>query len=223
MREEYIGADIEQKGKEWLEKLRRCSIKRAVEAGVLDKAALLVIDMQNFFLDEKSHAFIPAAKNILPNIKNLVSAFMTQKLPVIFTIHSLNPEDKKDTKGMMARWWRDKVYDNTKEAEIIQELTEESRQSTVIHKSKYGCFKDTELDKLLRKNKINTLVITGVLTHLCCDTTAREAFMNDYTVIFVVDGTATYTEEFHLSSLKGLVHGFVIPTVTGELVEKIRK
>ena len=62
-------------------------------------------------------------------------------------------------------------------------------------------------------------MIAGVLTHLCCETTARSAFVRGFKVFFTVDGTATYYEDFHRATLLNLSHGFAVPV----LVDDIRK
>jgi len=58
------------------------------------------------------------------------------------------------------------------------------------------------------------------MTHLCCETTARSAFMSGFDVFFTVDGTATYNKTFHLSTLINLAHGFAIPITTKEVIQK---
>ena len=58
------------------------------------------------------------------------------------------------------------------------------------------------------------------MTHLCCETTARDAFMRDYDVYFIVDATATETESLHISSLRTLTDGFTIPMKTSEILKE---
>jgi len=65
------------------------------------------------------------------------------------------------------------------------------------------------------------VVICGVMTHLCCETTARSAFMRGFEVFFTVDGTATYTEAFHRASLLNLSHGFAVPVLVENILEKL--
>ena len=65
-----------------------------------------------------------------------------------------------------------------------------------------------DLEKLLREKGVTQVVICGVMTHLCCETTARSAFMRGFEVFFPVDGTATYNLAFHRASLINLAHGF---------------
>ncbi len=67
------------------------------------QAALLLLDLQRYFLDPASHAFVPSAAAILPNLERLVQAFSNRNLPVIFTRHVNTPEDA----GSMKTWWRD--------------------------------------------------------------------------------------------------------------------
>ena len=61
-------------------------------------------------------------------------------------------------------------------------------------------------------------MICGVMTHLCCETTARDAFMRGFDVYFVMDATATCNEELHLSSLLTLSHGFAVMVETEEVL-----
>jgi len=168
------------------------------------KAALLVLDMQEFFVDSASHAYIPSMECIIPNISALIKRFEN----VMFTKHVNTDENA----GMMAVWWRD-IVENDR---IISEF--DTKGHVVIEKSQYDAFYNTELNGILKDRGVDTLVITGVMTHLCCETTARSAFMRGYNTFFVVDATATYNEEFHRSSVLNLSHGFAVPVLTGELL-----
>ena len=70
----------------------------------------------------------------------------------------------------------------------------------------------------LQRKKVKQVVITGVLTHLCCETTARSAFMRGFEVFFTIDATATYNKDFHISTLLNLSHGFALPVLTQEVL-----
>jgi len=65
------------------------------------------------------------------------------------------------------------------------------------------------------------LAVTGVMTHLCCETTARSAFMRGFDVFFAIDGTATYTEALHRAALLNLAHGFTLPVLTEEILASL--
>jgi len=92
-------------------------------------------------------------------------------------------------------------------------------QAELIIKSQYDAFYDTNLHEILRKNNIEQVIITGVMTHLCCETTARSAFIRGYNVFFPIDGTATYNEDFHNATLTNLAHGFANITLINNLMQ----
>ena len=91
----------------------------------------------------------------------------------------------------------------------------------LIQKTQYDAFYNTKLDEALKERGITHTVICGVMTHLCCETTARSAFVRGYEVWFTVDGTATYNRDFHMGTLRSLAHGFVTPVLVGEVVEAL--
>jgi isochorismate hydrolase len=121
---------------------------------------------------------------------------------------------------MMVKWWKDKVLEGSNDSNLIDEL-ELDNDDIVIRKKNYSAFRETRLHSILKEKCVKTVVVTGVMTHLCCDTTARDAFMHGFYVYFVVDATASYNEDLHLASLKALSHGFAYPISTGDLVERI--
>jgi ureidoacrylate peracid hydrolase len=74
----------------------------------------------------------------------------------------------------------------------------------IVTKHRYNGFLNTDLDTILRANGIKTTVFTGVSTNCCVESTARHAFMSDYYVVVVDDGTATYSREAHEMTLKNI-------------------
>lgn len=75
-------------------------------------------------------------------------------------------------------------------------------------KHTYSAFYDTDLDSYLKQREKTEVIITGVMTNCCCETTAREAFIRGYRVFFSTDATATTNEDLHTCSLKTLAFGF---------------
>jgi len=177
------------------------------------KSALLILDMQEFFLNENSHAFNPSAQAIIKSINSLVELFTNNDLPIITTKHINTKENAKQ----MDYWWRDILTENSGFSKLISEF--DLPQAELIIKSQYDAFYNTNLNELLQKNNIEQVIITGVMTHLCCETTARSAFVNGYNVFFPIDGTATYNEEFHIATLTNLAHGFANITLTKHLTQ----
>ncbi len=203
-KELYLTADNQkQKVDLWIQECRKMKKYVAFEFD-LSKAALLILDMQNFFLDKNNHAFIPSAENIIPNIQKLISYFDENDRPIVFTRHI----DTEKPKEMMTKWWRDSVTAGSEDSNITPQLNEDL--GITVMKTRYSAFKKTNLGAILKERRVEQLVITGIMSHLCCETTARDAFMKDFEVFFVVDANATYTEELHIGTLKAISHGFGI-------------
>jgi len=72
----------------------------------------------------------------------------------------------------------------------------------VVTKHRYSIFHGTDLDIILRSHGIRTVVLTGVSTHVCVETAAREAFVRDYYTVLVGDGSAAYSQQEHETALK---------------------
>ena len=84
----------------------------------IQNSALLVLDMQEYFLEPASHAYIPSAHAIIPGIQALIQAYTDHGLPIIFTRHINTPQDS----GMMGRWWQDLITANNPLSEITARL-----------------------------------------------------------------------------------------------------
>ena len=159
--------------------------------------ALLIIDMQEYF-----RSFIEL---ILSDIKQLIHCCRQADVPVIFTRHA--HQNPIDSGGMLAKWWDELIIDGTPQAEILSEIKPLPLEK-IIHKSRYSAFFRSDSDGYLQQHKIHQLIIGGVMTNLCCETTARDAFVHDYEVFFLKDGTATQNEEFQQATLLNLSFGF---------------
>lgn len=179
------------------------------------ESALLIIDMQRFFLESSSHAYVPLAEPIIENVQRLLDAYRGASSPVVFTRHALC---QGESAGAMGRWWGDVVYDDQERSRIIPQLASQAGE-VVLRKTRYNAFTGTDLEKLLRKWGTTSVVITGVMTHLCCETTARDAFVRDFDVYFVTDATAAKSEDLHMASLKTLADGFATLAKTDEVIQ----
>ena len=211
MKEQYFSEEtIELESRYMLDKLKQFHRKQFFNPS---KSALLILDMQRYFLDPRSHAFIPSAPIILPRIKILTQQFEYKNLPIITTRH-LNSED--DAK-LMKTWWRDMIREENPMSEIIPDIP----TYITITKHQYDAFYNTTLEKILRDEKVEQIVVTGVMTHLCVESTIRSAFIRGFTVFLPIDTTATYSKEFHMSSLLNLSHGFAIPTLSGDILQTL--
>lgn len=217
MKQAYFTATtISDSARKMLDSLTEITHRHQAPAS-LDSSALLVLDMQTYFLDESSHAFVPSAPAILPGINALIEAYTLLSLPVFVSRHV----NTMANAGRMAAWWREIIVEENPLSALTPELR--TRQAVVFEKTRYDAFIDSPLDELLRARGISQLVICGVMTHLCCETTARSAFMRGYEVLFTVDGTATYNQEFHNASIMNLAHGFATPVLITEVLSILER
>jgi len=215
MNDEYYvtPSSLKIKAKAWKKEIAPYNVHRMKPK--FKSSCLLVVDMQNFFLDPESPTFTPGGLAILPNVTKLIKSFRRRGLPVIYTAHV--HKNKELDGGILAWWWEGMIMENTKEAELhpdIAPLPEEK----IIAKHRYSAFYNTDLEIVLRCLKITDLIITGVMTNLCCESTAREAYFRDYRVFFLMDATGSINEELHLATLKNLAFGFAYVTDTEEIL-----
>ncbi len=181
----------------------------------MKNTALVVVDLQEFFVDPSSHAFLPLSPHIERNIRLLVDAYRRRGLPIIFTRHAHGAES---TLGSMGRWWGDPLMASSPLSKLRLEPAE---GEVVVVKERYDAFHNTSLEEELEDRGVKELVFTGVMTDLCVETTARSAFVRDYDVMVVMDATTTQSEELHISSLITLAHGFAIIRRTDEILGEI--
>ncbi len=209
---------LEKKTKSWLKKIEPYNQERmALNPG---KAALMIIDMQNFFLKKDGPALIESAHAFLPLMKELIAAFRESDRPIIFTKHVHHPE--RFDAGIMEWWWADMCMEGSLESEVYQVIAPRSNEK-IVQKHRYSAFYNTDLETVLRCLKIEDLVISGVMTNMCCESTARDAYYRDYRVFFLADGTATINEEMHLASLLNLAYGFAHVTTIQDILQKFQK
>ncbi len=155
----------------------------------------------------------------MPNVKLLIDAFRQANRPVIYTkhVHNSNMTDA----GIMGWWWGGMCVEGSPESEVhpsIAPLPDEK----VILKHRYSAFYNTDLETVLRCLKIEDLVISGIMTNLCCESTARGAYYRDYRLFFLADGTGSVSEELHVASLLNLAFGFASVLSTAALIEQIK-
>jgi len=216
MKETYfLPETMHQKSLKMLQEIQQYTHRQNITFAP-EHSALLILDMQKYFLHESSHAYIPSAPALIPGIRDLIKAYATKDMPIIFTQHMNSPQNAK----MMGTWWKDLIREKNPLREITDEF--DTTSGIIIKKSQYDAFYETPLEDILQKKKITQMVIGGVMTNLCCETTARSAFVRGFEVFFTIDGTATYNERLHLATLLNLSYGFAIPVRVSELLAILR-
>ena len=196
---------------------------------LLKKTALVVIDMQNYFMKSGMAAEVPVARDIVPNINKLATTLRNAGGQVIWVIttfdddtydewsvlHSLFSEDRR--KAMMDNLVRGKEgHKLWSEFDVMPSdlHIEKNRYSAFIHGS-------SNLDTQLKEEGIDTVLITGTLTDVCCECSARDAMMMNYKTIMVTDANAASSDEDHNNALNALGRLFVDLYSTDELIAKL--
>jgi len=208
--------NIKAKSLRWLEQIRpynQHEMRLNPEASVL-----LVVDMQRFFLDAASPTFTCGGLAILPTVKRLIDSFRRADRPVIYTQHVHHPGGLDS--GIMGWWWEGKCLEGSPESEIHPDLAPMPGEK-VVSKHRYSAFYNTDLETVLRCLKVEDVIISGIMTNMCCESTARDAYSRDLRVFFPADGTGSITEEMHLASLLNLAFGFAYVTNCEQIEDQL--
>jgi len=154
---------------------------------VSGRTALVNVDLQNYFVENAPDGF-----TILERVNRLAAVCRGAGILVVHTAHVLRP-DGSDT-GVLGELIpsipeEGFLYDGSRPAALHHDLVIDPRD-VLIKKPRFGAFHGTDLERILRERGIDTLIISGISTDVCCDTTAREANARDFRVLFLSDGTA---------------------------------
>ncbi|GAB08923.1 isochorismatase [Gordonia araii NBRC 100433] len=161
-----------------------------------DRAALLVHDMQNYFVDVYEPDSEPLA-SVVPNIVALRDAADAAGMPVILTAQP--PRQHPSRRGLLTDRWGPGIRTD-EEAQVIEELSARPGDITVV-KWRYSAFSRTDLRSLLAHDGRDQLLITGIYAHIGCLLTAADAFMHDVQAFFVTDGVADFNAAFHSGAI----------------------
>ncbi|MCP8319180.1 MAG: cysteine hydrolase [Candidatus Methylarchaceae archaeon HK01B] len=193
-----------------------------------EKSVLLVIDMQNDFIEEDGCLKVPAAREGLSRLKRLIDVCRELKVPVIYTAHvhlpnlQINPMEVLMFPELKERGLRL----GSSGAEIHSEI-EPKPSEMVVYKHRYDAFYGTNLDIIIQNIKgpkvVDTLMISGVVTNICCESTARSAFLRDYRIVFGSDVTFAMDEESQKATLKTISLAFGRIMSSKEMIEALEK
>ena len=154
---------------------------------VPERAALVNVDLQNMFVEST-----PDGLEIVERVNRLADACRDAGVLVIHTRHVLRPDGSN--MGVLGEIVADVragvLNEGTRTAALHDDLVVDPRD-LVVDKPRFGAFYGTDLEVILRSRGIDTVIISGIATNVCCDTTAREANARDLRVLFLSDGTST--------------------------------
>ena len=154
----------------------------------------------------------------LLNVKKLIQFSKSNNIPNIYVQHN----DSSENSDNMIQWWNgDKIAKGSQEWQIIDDFNTDN--DILIDKSQYSAFYGTNLEEILKEHNISDLIICGVMTNCCCETTTRDAFMRGYNVFFINDATGTINADLHISALKNISFGFANVSNTDSFINQDNK
>ncbi|MDR6950695.1 ureidoacrylate peracid hydrolase [Ancylobacter sp. 3268] len=181
------------------------------------RTAHLVIDMQVGFMTPGAPAEIAPAAAIIPNINRISAACRQASALNVFIQNSISEESKNSWSNWFDAFWtsskREGMYSTFtvgQPGHALHPGIETEPGDMRINKFRFGAFVDgsSDLHEQLGARDINTVIITGCATNICCESTARDAMMLNYKVLFVSDGTATHTDFEHNTTLNNMMLTF---------------
>ena len=183
----------------------------------LQQVALVIIDMQRDFLEaggfgEALGNDVSQLQSIIPNVQSLLTTFRALQLPIFQTVEGHKPDLSDCPPSKQKRGNSElKIGDQGPMGRILI-LGEEGNgiipelqplpEEIIISKPGKGAFYNTELESYLQTQKITHLLITGVTTEVCVQTTMREANDRGYECLLVEDATASYFPEFKQATIE---------------------
>lgn len=172
--------------------------------------AVIGIDLQNDFLDDGA---MPCKRiyHIIPPLSRFLPKAREKGIPIIYVCDSHHRGD------LEFELWVEHAVEGTWGAKVIKELTP-CRQDYVVKKNYFNGFFHTNLQKMLKKLKINTIVLVGWRTHVCIAQTAIEAYHQGYQVIVAEDGVESTTQGEHKFGLNLLRVNYAIPVIPCETI-----
>jgi ureidoacrylate peracid hydrolase len=178
-------------------------------------AALIVIDMQNDFcalggMMDQEGADISAVQSMAERLPELIDAARAARALVVFIRNVYSTERNAYLSDVWLEQMlrrrgdsytrRDVCAAGSWQGDFYGEVRPRPGEP-IVTKHRYGAFHNTDLETILRVHGVRTVVLTGVATNACVETTAREAFVRDYYVVFTADGTAGYSDDAHAATL----------------------
>lgn len=186
------------------------------------KTALVVIDLQNAFMLPGMPVEVPAAREIVPNVNALATATRAAGGKVVWIKMCLEGQSEA---------WR-VFFDGDPRRATLSELTPGAQgfelyagldvrpEDTILIKRRFSAFiqGSSDIDRHLRSAGIDTVVIVGTLTNICCESSARDAMMLNYRLVFVSDANAALSDAEHNATLTSILRVFGDVASTNDVI-----
>lgn len=193
------------------------------------RTALVNVDMQNAFVEGTPLA-APNGPALIPIVNKLAKACRDAGMMVIHTLHVTRPDGSNHgTMGELIEPVRAGYINEGTETAKLHPGVAVGKGDILLYKPRYGSFTGTDLDQILRSHGVDSIIVTGICTNICCETTAREAGMKDYHVFFPSDGTETFpaggltVEDIKKATLATLGTAFARILTVDAIIDLIKK
>jgi ureidoacrylate peracid hydrolase len=194
------------------------------------KTALVVVDMQNFFMAPGQLAAAPMADDIVPNVNRLAAAVRAAGGLVIWIRNQVLPESVESWAAFHERFVPAESEGRLKEmapgsfGHTLRPGLDVRPEDAIVAKRRYSAFiaGSSDIELVLRDRGIDTLVVTGVATNVCCESTARDAMMLNFRTLMVSDGCATNSDAEHAAALTSFYLQFGDVQKTDEIVARLQ-
>ena len=192
------------------------------------KVAMIVVDMQNAYLDDegsmnKSGMDITELKKTVLPVSSLITACRSADVPIIFTRYVLRA-DYKDAGLRSVRGPKFKEINSlvmgTWDSELDPRM-DQRLEDYVLDKTRYSSFYNTSLEVILRGLGVDTLIVCGVTTEICVESTIRDAYFRDFKIIVPKDAVAAMDIGRHKGTLATIEFGFGSVTTSAELINDL--
>ncbi len=171
-----------------------------------ERCVLVVIDMQNDFVLDGAIMQVKEAGRQVPKIQKLIATCRELSIQIIYTVHKTDPA-YCPLEIASFPWLADAgMREGTDGIKVVDDLKPEPGD-IVIYKRRFSAFYQTDLEMILRNTgnpPVDTLIICGTVTNICCESTARDAFFRDYKVVFGSDICSTDDPDVQLATLKNM-------------------
>lgn len=181
------------------------------------KTALLIVDMEKDFFHRKKY-FKPNRKELCENINELISYSRKNDIKIIWVRQQVK-KDLSDAFTVMKKHDIRITIEGTKGVEFLDEL-DYKKKDTLVIKKRYSAFFKTNLEKRLRENGIETLIVAGINTHACVRMAVIDAYQHDFNVIVASDCVNSYDKNHHEISLKYFKKSMDIPILSNKNLKK---
>ncbi len=185
------------------------------------QTALLVIDMQNDFVEEGAVLEIRATRSDLKGYKAFIDWCRKKGIAIIYTRHCYNAKKNPIEARLFPQLKKKGLREGTPGWEICDALKPE-KKDIIVNKTRYDAFYRTNLGKILKRKGIKNLIITGTMTEVCCESTARSGMFQDYNIFFCEDMNYTLSQEAQENTLKGIAAHFGDVTTASKIEKQIK-